>query len=147
LINVPWFQIIFAFIFYFIGGFLLYASLFAAIGAAVDSETDTQQFMPIVTIPLIFGFIVSEFLWQNPEGTMGTVFGIIPLTSPVVMMVKTSMGWNAGNIWQLILSVVLLIATFIGTVWMAGRIYRVGILMYGKKATYKELWKWMWYKG
>jgi ABC-2 type transport system permease protein len=63
------------------------------------------------------------------------------------MMVKTSMGWNAGNIWQLILSVVLLIATFIGTVWMAGRIYRVGILMYGKKATYKELWKWMWYKG
>lgn len=147
LLDVPWFQIIAAFIFYFIGGFLLYASLFAAIGAAVDSETDTQQFMPFVSIPLVFGFIVSEFLWQNPEGTMGTVFGLIPLTSPVVMMVKTAMGWNASNVWELILSVVLLTATFIGTVWLAGRIYRVGILMYGKKATYKELWKWVRYKG
>ncbi len=147
LLNVPWMQIVLAFIFYFIGGFLLYASLFAAIGAAVDQETDTQQFMPLVTIPLLFGFIVSEFLWQNPEGTMGTVFGIIPLTSPVVMMVKTAMGWNMGNVWQLILSVVLLVATFIGTVWLAGRIYRVGILMYGKKATYKEIWKWIRYNG
>jgi ABC-2 type transport system permease protein len=78
---------------------------------------------------------------------MGTVFSIIPLTSPVVMMVKTAMGWNASNVWQLILSVVLLIATFVFTVWLAGRIYRVGILMYGKKATYKELWKWIRYKG
>lgn len=147
ILSIPWGQLIAAFIFYFIGGFLLYASLFAAIGAAVDAETDTQQFMPLVTIPLIFGFIVSEFLWQNPEGTMGTVFSIIPLTSPVVMMVKTAMGWNASNVWQLILSVTLLIVTFIGTVWVAGRIYRVGILMYGKKATYKELWKWMRYKG
>lgn len=147
ILSIPWGQLIAAFIFYFVGGFLLYASLFAAIGAAVDAETDTQQFMPLVTIPLIFGFIVSEFLWQNPEGTMGTVFGIIPLTSPVVMMVKTAMGWNASNVWQLILSVVLLVFTFVGTVWVAGRIYRVGILMYGKKATYKELWKWMRYKG
>ncbi len=147
ILSIPWGQLIAAFLFYFTGGFLLYASLFAAIGAAVDAETDTQQFMPIVTIPLIFGFIVSEFLWQNPEGTMGTVFSIIPLTSPVVMMVKTAMGWNASNVWQLILSVVLLIATFIFTVWLAGRIYRVGILMYGKKATYKELWKWIRYKG
>ena len=147
LLDVPWFQLIFAFIFYFIGGFLLYASLFAAIGAAVDQDADTQQFMPIVTVPLVFGFIVSEFLWQNPEGNAGVIFGIFPLTSPVVMMVKTAMGWNVGNIWQLIISVVLLIATFIGTVWLAGRIYRVGILMYGKKASYKELWKWIRYKG
>jgi ABC-2 type transport system permease protein len=147
LLDVPWFQLIFAFIFYFIGGFLLYASLFAAIGAAVDQDADTQQFMPIVTVPLVFGFIVSEFLWQNPEGNAGVIFGIFPLTSPVVMMVKTAMGWNVGNIWQLIISVVLLIGTFIGTVWLAGRIYRVGILMYGKKASYKELWKWIRYKG
>jgi len=147
ILGIPWLQLIFAFIFYFIGGFLLYASLFAAIGAAVDQDADTQQFMPVVTIPLIFGFIVSEFLWQNPEGPAGTIFGIFPLTSPVVMMVKTAMGWNASNVWQLILSVVLLTATFIGTVWFAARIYRVGILMYGKKATYKELWKWMKYKG
>lgn len=147
LLDVPWFQLIFAFIFYFIGGFLLYASLFAAIGAAVDQDADTQQFMPIVTVPLVFGFIVSEFLWQNPEGNAGVIFGIFPLTSPVVMMVKTAMGWNIGNIWQLIASVILLIATFIGTVWLAGRIYRVGILMYGKKASYKELWKWIRYKG
>lgn len=147
LLDVPWFQLIFAFIFYFIGGFLLYASLFAAIGAAVDQDADTQQFMPIVTVPLVFGFIVSEFLWQNPEGNAGVIFGIFPLTSPVVMMVKTAMGWNIGNIWQLIASVVLLIGTFIGTVWLAGRIYRVGILMYGKKASYKELWKWIRYKG
>lgn len=147
LLNVPWMQLIFAFLFYFIGGFLLYASLFAAIGAAVDQDTDTQQFMPFVTIPLVFGFIVSEFLWQNPEGTTGTIFGLIPLTSPVVMMVKTAMGWNASNVWELILSMVLLIGAFLGTVWVAGRIYRVGILMYGKKATYKELWKWVRYKG
>ncbi|MEZ4799329.1 MAG: ABC transporter permease [Flavobacteriales bacterium] len=147
LLNVPWMQLIFAFLFYFIGGFLLYASLFAAIGAAVDQDTDTQQFMPFVTIPLVFGFIVSEFLWQNPEGTTGTIFGILPLTSPVVMMVKTAMGWNSSNVWELIVSMLLLIGAFVGTVWVAGRIYRVGILMYGKKATYKELWKWVRYKG
>jgi ABC-2 type transport system permease protein len=133
------------FVFYFIGGFLLYASLFAAIGAAVDNETDTQQFMAPITIPLIFGFIVAEFLIANPEGTAGQVFSIIPLTSPVVMMVKGAMvGHVTGS---MLLSMLILVATFIFTVWIASKIYRVGILMYGKKPTYKELWKWMRYKA
>lgn len=133
------------FIFYFIGGFLLYASLFAAIGAAVDNETDTQQFMAPITIPLIFGFIVAEFLIANPEGTAGQIFSIIPLTSPVVMMVKGAM---VGHItMSMILSMAILVATFVFTVWIASKIYRVGILMYGKKPTYKELWKWMRYKA
>ncbi|MDZ4752261.1 MAG: ABC transporter permease [Flavobacteriales bacterium] len=133
------------FIFYFIGGYLLYASLFAAIGAAVDNETDTQQFMAPITIPLIFGFVVSEFLIANPEGAAGQIFSMVPLTSPVVMMVKVAM---TGHItWYMIVSMLLLVATFIFTVWLAARIYRVGILMYGKKPTYKELWKWMRYKA
>jgi ABC-2 type transport system permease protein len=135
------------FVFYFLGGYLLYASLFAAVGAAVDSEADTQQFMAPITIPLVFGFIVAEFAIQNPEGTAAFWFSIIPFTSPVVMMVRVASGIDSGDIWQVYLSMFILVASFIFTTWLAGRIYRTGILMYGKKASYKELWKWLFYKS
>ncbi len=143
LFRVNWPLMIGMFLFYFLGGYLLFASLFAAVGAAVDNETDTQQFMMPITLPLIFGFIVSEFALTNPEGAAVFWFSQIPLTSPIVMMVRVAMGFDSGNVWQLFLSMGLLIIGFIGAVWMAGKIYRVGILMYGKKVTYKELWKWL----
>jgi ABC-2 type transport system permease protein len=144
LYEIPWVDLIISFIIFFIGGYLLYASMFAAIGAIVDNETDTQQFMLPVTIPLIFAYIVSITMIENPEGSIGNVFAIIPLTSPVVMMVKTAIG---VSIWMKILSIVTLAAAFFFFVWLAGRIYRVGILMYGKKPTYKELWKWIRYSS
>lgn len=142
--EIPWVDMILSFFIYFIGGYLLYASLFAAIGAIVDNETDTQQFMMPVTIPLLFAYIVSIMMMNNPEGSIGTVFSVVPFTSPVVMMVKTAIG---VSIWIKLLSVVVLIGSFLGIIWIAGRIYRVGILMYGKKPTYKELMKWIRYKG
>ena len=132
-----------SFIFFFLGGYLLYGSLFAAIGAAVDNETDTQQFMLPITIPLIFGMIVMMNAVQTPESPIAFWFSIIPLTSPIVMMVRIPFG---VPYWELALSMALLILTFIGTTWMAGKIYRTGILMYGKKVNYKELWKWLRYK-
>ncbi|NEN22448.1 ABC transporter permease [Cryomorpha ignava] len=143
LFRINWPLMLGMFLFYFLGGYLLYASLFAAVGAAVDNETDTQQFMMPITIPLIFGFIVAQFALTNPEGGAVFWFSQIPFTSPIVMMVRVAMGFDAGTVWQLALSMALLVAGFIGAVWMAGKIYRVGILMYGKKITYKELWKWM----
>jgi ABC-2 type transport system permease protein len=143
LLSMPWRTMIFSFIFYFLGGYFFYGSLMAAVGAAVDAETDTQQFMLPVTMPLVFGFIVAEFMLQNPDGSIGDIFGIIPFTSPIVMMVKTPMGVSAG---YLFVSIITLIAAFLCSVWFASKIYRTGILMYGKKASYKELWKWLFYK-
>ncbi|MEM9052835.1 MAG: ABC transporter permease [Bacteroidota bacterium] len=145
LFRVNWPLMIGMFIFYFLGGYLLYASLFAAVGSAVDNDTDTQQFMMPITIPLVFGFIVSEFALTNPEGGAVFWFSQIPLTSPIVMMVRVAMGFDTGSIWELILSMALLIGGFIFCVWLAGKIYRVGILMYGKKVNYKELAKWLRY--
>jgi len=142
--RINWPLMIGLFIFYFIGGYMIYGSLFAAIGAAVDAETDTQQFMLPVTLPLIFAYIVSATMMSNPESSVGTFFAVFPLTSPITMMVKAIVGINP---WMIVLSMVILVATFILFVWIAGRIYRVGILMYGKKASYRELWKWIWYKG
>ncbi len=147
LFKINWPVMIGMFLFYFLGGYLLYAALFAAVGAAVDNEAETQQFMLPITIPLVFGFIVSEFALQNPEGATVFWFSQIPLTSPIVMMVRVAMGFDAGSIWQLILSMVLLIAGFLAAVWLAAKIYRVGILLYGKKITYKELLKWLRYKS
>jgi ABC-2 type transport system permease protein len=138
------FFVICAFIFYFIGGYLLYGSLFAAIGAAVDSQTDTQQFMFPITIPMVFGLIVAMNSFNNPSGAITIWCSIIPLTSPIVMMARIPFG---VPFIQLITSALLLILTFVGSIWMAGKIYRTGILMYGKKASYKELWKWLRYKG
>jgi len=130
------------FLFYFLGGYLLYASLFAAIGSAVDSESDTQQFMLPITIPLILAIFVMINAIQNPEGQIAFWFSVIPLTSPIVMMVRIPFG---VPYWEVTISMIVLILTFIGTTWMAGKIYRTGILMYGKKTNYKELWKWLRY--
>ncbi len=133
-----------SFIFFFLGGYLLYGSLFAAIGAAVDNETDTQQFMLPITIPLILGIFVMMNAVQSPDSPVAFWFSIIPLTSPIVMMVRIPFG---VPYWQVALSMGLLVLTFLGSVWLAGKIYRTGILMYGKKVNYKELWKWIRYKS
>ncbi|MDL5049040.1 ABC transporter permease [Oscillatoria amoena NRMC-F 0135] len=134
------------FLFYFIFGYLMYSSLFAAVGSAVDNETDTQQFMFPITIPIVFSFIVSvSSITNDPHSTLAWWLSIIPLTSPVTMMAR--LPFIEGHEWDLALSMLLLIGGFIGSTWFAGRIYRTGILMYGKKPTYKELWKWLRYKG
>jgi ABC-2 type transport system permease protein len=132
------------FLVYFIGGYLLYGSLFAAVGSAVDSEADTQQFILPLTIPLLLSFVALQTVMTNPESPIAYWFSLFPLTSPVVMMGRIPFG---VPIWQVALSMALLIAGFLFTTWMAGRIYRTGILMYGKKASWRELMKWMWYKA
>jgi ABC-2 type transport system permease protein len=144
MMNLPLGQIVFGFIFYFLGGYLLYASLFAAIGGAVDNETDTQQFMLPITIPLILSIIMAQVVIQDPNGPIAFWFSIIPFTSPVIMLLRIPFGVPG---WELALSMVLLVLTFLGTIWLAGKIYRVGILMYGKKITYKELWRWIKYSS
>jgi len=141
--NLPLTNLIIAFMFFFIGGYLLYASLYAAIGAAVDNETDTQQFMLPILMPLILAVYVGVFtVIEDPHGTVSTIFSFIPFTSPVVMLMRIPFG---VPIWQQGLSLLLLIGTFMFAVWFAAKIYRVGILMYGKKPTYKELFKWLKY--
>ncbi|MBV7268485.1 ABC transporter permease [Winogradskyella luteola] len=141
--NLPIVNLIIAFLFFFIGGYLLYSSLYAAIGAAVDNETDTQQFMLPILMPLILAVYVGVFtVIEDPHGTVSTVFSFIPLTSPVVMLMRIPFG---VPLWQQGLSLLLLIGTFMFAVWFAAKIYRVGILMYGKKPTYKELFKWLKY--
>ena len=143
-LNVP--LIVGCFLFYFLGGYLFYGALFGAIGSAVDSETDTQQFMMPVTMPLVLTFVVSQaVLTTNPNGSVAFWMSMIPFTSPIAMMMRLPFG--GVPMWQLGLSMLLLIAGFIGTIWLAARIYRVGILMYGKKVSYSELSKWMFYKG
>lgn len=141
-INFP--LIIGCFIFYFVGGYLLYGALFAAIGSAVDNESDTQQFMVPITIPLILAIIVAQTIITNPESPIAFWFSIIPFTSPVIMMVRVAMG---VPVMDLVISMALLVLGFLGTVWVAARIYRTGILMYGKKVTYMELLKWIKFKG
>ena len=131
------------FIFYFLGGYLLYSSLFAAVGAAVDNEADTQQFIFPITIPLVFAFIVAQSVLKNPDTSLAFWMSIIPFTSPVIMIARIPFGVPAN---ELILSMVCLVAGFLITTWLAGRIYRVGILMYGKKPSLKELGKWLFYK-
>jgi ABC-2 type transport system permease protein len=142
LTEISWTDLIVSFLIFFVCGYMLYASLFAAIGASVDNETDTQQFMMPVTLPLIFGYIVSTMMIENPESSIGNIFALVPLTSPIVMMVKTAIGVSLG---LKILSIVILVGSILFFVWLAGKIYRVGILMYGKKPTYRELWKWLKY--
>ncbi|MGI4870812.1 MAG: ABC transporter permease [Janthinobacterium lividum] len=144
-LNIPIWTIVFGFIAYFLGGYLLYGALFGAVGAAVDDQTDTQQFMFPITMPLILSYVVGfSVILRNPDGPVAFWMSIIPFTSPVAMVIRLPFG---VPLWQLGLSISLLIIGFVGTVWVAARIYRVGILMYGKKVTYKELSKWMFYKG
>ncbi|MFV9550493.1 ABC transporter permease [Algibacter sp. PT7-4] len=141
--NLPLANLIIAFILFFVGGYLLYSSLYAAIGAAVDNETDTQQFMLPIILPLILAVYIGIFtVIEDPHGTVSTIFSFIPLTSPVVMLMRIPFG---VPIWQQILSILILVGTFMFTVWFAAKIYRVGILMYGKKPSYKELIKWIKY--
>ena len=133
------------FVFYFLGGYLIYSALFAAVGSAVDNETETQQFMFPITLPLIFTFIVGmNVIVNNPDSSLSFWLSMIPLTSPIAMMIRVPFGVPG---WELALSMFLLLAGFILTTWVASRIYRVGILMYGKKVSYKELIKWFMYKG
>ncbi len=142
--SINFAAIIFSFLFYFLGGYLLYAALFAAIGAAVDNETDSQQFMFPVTIPLIVAIVMAQYVINEPNGTIAFWFSIIPLTSPVIMMIRIPFGVPFTD---LALSASLLVLGFLGATWMAAKIYRTGILMYGKKVNYAELWKWLRYKG
>jgi ABC-2 type transport system permease protein len=135
-------QIAILFVIYFLGGYLLYASLFAAVGSAVDNETDTQQFSLPLTLPIVFGIYAAIYSAQNPDGPLAFWCSLIPFTSPIVMMVRLPFGVPA---WQIAVSLTILVLSFIGSTWVAGKIYRTGILMYGKKITWKELWKWLKY--
>ena len=142
--NQPWGLIIFCFVFYFVTGYLLYASVFAAIGSAVDNETETQQFMLPVTIPIILALMVAMGTMQNPESSLSFWCSMIPLTSPIVMMARLPFG---VPFWQIGISMLIMLGTFIAFVWMAAKVYRTGILMYGKKTSWKEMWKWLRYSG
>lgn len=141
-INIP--QLLIAFLFYFLGGYLLYSALFAAVGAAVDAEADTQQFILPITIPLIASFILMQPIIDNPDGVLAYWASLIPFTSPIIMMVRLPFGVSNT---ELMLSMALLVVGFLATTALAAKIYRTGILMYGKKASYNELWKWLTYKG
>jgi ABC-2 type transport system permease protein len=141
--NLPIFTILISFIIYFIGGYFLYSSFYASIGAAVDNETDSQQFLLPIVMPLVLGVYIGFFTVINdPHGTVATIFSMIPLTSPIVMMMRIPfrVPW-----YEIVISMTILFASFYGVVWFASKIYRVGILMYGKKPTWKELYKWLKY--
>ncbi len=142
--SIPVVYTISCFLFYFLFGYLLYSAIFAAVGSAVDNETETQQFMIPVTLPLIFTFALAQsFIINNPDSSLSVWLSMIPFTSPIAMMIRIPFG---VPVWQLALSMFLLVLGFVFTTWMAARIYRVGILMYGKKASYKELARWFMYK-
>lgn len=141
-VNIP--LIIVAFAFYFIGAYLLYGSMFAAIGSAVDSDTDAQQFQFPITVPLIISIIVLVAVLKDPDGSLAFWMSMIPLFSPIIMMMRLPFG---VPLWQLGLSMTLLVAGFVITLWLAARIYRIGILMYGSKVNYKILFKWMMMKN
>ena len=141
--TVNWSEITIYFILYFIGGYLLYGSFFAAIGAAVDTPEDTQQFVMPVTGLLIFALYAGVYSMENPDGPLAFWCSMIPFTSPIVMMIRIpfEIVW-----WEKLLSIVILYASAIAVVWVSAKIYRVGILMYGKKPSVKELIKWLRYK-
>ena len=143
LMALPIKSLIFVFLIYFLAGYLLYGSLFAAIGSASDQETDSQQFIVPITIPLIVSFVLVQVVIDNPHGGLAYWLSMIPFTSPIIMIARIPFG---VPLHELLLSISLLIAGFLLTTWVAAKIYRVGILMYGKKISYKELWKWLKYK-
>ncbi|HEY4206949.1 MAG TPA: ABC transporter permease, partial [Puia sp.] len=143
--NTPnWGLILFCFLFYFIGGYLFYSALFAAVGSVVNEDVqEAQSLMLPVTMPVILSFFIMTIVMRDPGGQLGVWASIIPFSSPIVMMGRIPFG-VPGTVpwWQLGLSMVLLIAGFLFTVWMAGKIYRTGILLYGKKPTWRTMWKW-----
>lgn len=141
--KLPLLTLVISFLVYFIGGYFLYSSIYAAIGAAVDNETDSQQFLLPIILPLMLAVYVGFFsVLNDPHGAVATTFSMIPLTSPIVMLMRIPFGvpW-----WQLLISLAILFGTFFLVVWFAAKIYRIGILMYGKKPTWKELYKWLKY--
>jgi len=148
LYKIPWFMLICFFVVYFVLGYLIYSSIYAAIGAAVDNETDTQQFIFPIILPLMLAIYVGFFsVFSNPHGPIAVGFSLFPLTSPIVMLMRLPGGIGEGGVplWEVVTSILLLVITFIAIVWLAAKIYRVGILMYGKKPSYKELFKWIKY--
>ena len=148
LFRIPWIMLISFFLVYFILGYLIYSSIYAAIGAAVDNETDTQQFIFPIILPLMLAIYVGFFsVFNNPHGPIAVAFSLFPLTSPIVMLMRLPGGIGEGGvpIWEVVVSILLLIVTFIGIVWLAAKIYRVGILMYGKKPSYRDIFKWLKY--
>lgn len=148
ILNIPWVLLIVSFLLYFVLGYFIYSSIYAAIGAAVDNETDTQQFVFPVILPLMLAIYVGFFsVFSNPHGPIAVGFSLFPLTSPIVMLMRLPAGIGEGGVplWQLLASIALLIGTFLGIVYLAAKIYRVGILMYGKRPTYRELVRWLRY--
>ena len=143
--NKLWFVVI-AILIVLVGSvfFFGFDGLGQTTGSAVDNEADIQQFMLPVTIPLIFSIIMAQFIINSPSGPVSFWMSIIPVTSPIIMMIRVPFGIPA---WEVILSMVILILSFLGATWMAAKIYRTGILMYGKKVSYRELWKWLTYRG
>ena len=142
LLAIDFKVILSVFVFFFVLGYLLYASLFAAVGAITENESDSQQFILPLTIPLIITIVLSPMIINSPNGVLAQWLSMIPFTSPVAMMLRVPFGLP---IWQVWLSLALLLLTFVACTWVAAKIYRTGILMYGKKITYKELWKWLKY--
>ncbi len=143
--EVQWSYLIVFFILFFLGGYLLYSGLMAAIGAAVDEEADTQQFLLPLTIPMVFAILMASKVIDDPSSSLAFWLSEIPFTSPIIMIVRIAMGIGDSSVevWEIILSLFLLTITFIGTTWLSGKIYRKGILSYGKKASYSDLFKWL----
>lgn len=140
IIKIPWGTMIAAFLIYFILGYLLYSSMFAAIGSAVESEGDTQQLQLPLTIPLMIGYMIVLFAFRNPDSSVVVWGSMIPFTSPIVMLARIPYGVPTG---ELVTSILILLVSFIALAWLSAKIYKVGILMYGKKSSYKDLWKWL----
>jgi ABC-2 type transport system permease protein len=138
--DIDWVQMILAFIVYFALGYLLYASFFAAIGSAVENEADTNQLQMPVTVPLMLAFFVAIYAFNAPDSPIVWWCSMIPFTSPIVMLARIPFG---VPMWELALSIVLLLATFVACGWASAKIYKIGILMFGKKTTFKDLWKWL----
>ncbi|MBQ1655518.1 MAG: ABC transporter permease [Bacteroidales bacterium] len=138
--NLPFVKIIVCFVLFFIFGYMLYASLFAAIGSAVENEGDTQQLQIPITIPLLLGFFIAIYAFKAPDSALVFWGSMIPFTSPIVMLARLPFGVPT---WELVVSIILLIATFAVCAWISAKIYKVGILMFGKKSTWKDLWKWL----
>ena len=138
--DINWVQMIFAFIIYFALGYLLYASLFAAIGSAVENEADTTQLQMPITLPLMLAFFIALYAFNAPDSQIVWWGSMIPFTSPIVMLARIPFG---VPMWELALSIVLLVMTFGACGWLSAKIYKIGILMFGKKTTFKDLWKWL----
>lgn len=138
-----WGMIIPVLIFFFLGGYLLYSAMFAAVGALVDTDSDTQQFMLPVTLPLVFSIALAQLALKNPDGDLAVFLSIFPLTSPIVFPVRAAFSFNVA---ELLLSMAVLVGSIVLVAWLAGRIYRTGILMYGKRITWREVFKWMFFK-